>query len=48
VIHTEPGEVDPYLNLHSRLKAAALSPESSIRLLRTAAENLIPAEGVMA
>ncbi|WP_416903511.1 helix-turn-helix domain-containing protein [Micromonospora echinospora] len=48
VIHTEPGEVDPYLNLHSRLKAAALSTESSIRLLRTAAENLVPAEGVMA
>ena len=48
VIHTEPGELDPYLNLHSRLKAAALSPESSIRLLRAAAENLTPTEGVSA
>lgn len=48
VIHTEPDEVGPYLSLHSRLKAAALSPESSIRLLRNAAENLIPAEGVLA
>ncbi len=48
VIHTEPSEVDPYLNLHSRLKAAALSPESSIRLLRSAAENLTPIEGVPA
>ncbi|PZG08047.1 DNA-binding protein [Micromonospora craterilacus] len=46
VIHTEPGELAPYLNLHSRLKAAALSPESSIRLLRAAAENLTPTEGV--
>ncbi|MFG2059399.1 Scr1 family TA system antitoxin-like transcriptional regulator [Micromonospora sp. NPDC048930] len=48
VIHTEPGELDPYLSLHSRLKAAALSPESSIRLLRAAAENLTPTEGVPA
>ncbi|WP_243706090.1 Scr1 family TA system antitoxin-like transcriptional regulator [Micromonospora sp. KC721] len=48
LIHTEPGEIDPYLSLHSRLKAAALSPESSIRLLRAAAENLAPTEGVPA
>lgn len=46
VIHTEPGEVDAYLNLHSRLRAAALSPEASIRLIRTAVENLISIEGV--
>ncbi|MEU7171561.1 MULTISPECIES: helix-turn-helix domain-containing protein [Micromonospora] len=45
VIHIDPDELDPYVNLHSRLKAAALSPESSIRLLRAAAENLTPTEG---
>ncbi|BCJ58184.1 DNA-binding protein [Micromonospora endophytica] len=46
VIHTDPDELDPYLSLHGRLKAAALSPESSIRLLRAAAERLAPTEGV--
>ncbi|MFG3702281.1 Scr1 family TA system antitoxin-like transcriptional regulator [Micromonospora sp. NPDC047620] len=45
MIHTDPDELDPYVSLHSRLKAAALSPDSSIRLLRAAAESLAPTEG---
>ncbi|MFI0797050.1 Scr1 family TA system antitoxin-like transcriptional regulator [Micromonospora rubida] len=48
LIHTESSEVDPYLSLHSRLKAAALSPDASIRLLRATAEHLAPTEGVPA
>ncbi|MFJ8577936.1 Scr1 family TA system antitoxin-like transcriptional regulator [Micromonospora sp. NPDC093277] len=48
LIHTGPGEIDPYLSLHSRLKAAALSPDASIRLLHAAAEHLAPTEGVPA
>ncbi|ROO63058.1 DNA-binding XRE family transcriptional regulator [Micromonospora sp. Llam0] len=47
LIHTEPAEVDPYLNLHSRLKAAALAPDASIRLLRAAADHLESTEGVL-
>ncbi|WP_338105237.1 helix-turn-helix transcriptional regulator [Micromonospora aurantiaca] len=45
MIHTDPDELDPYVSLHSRLKAAALSRDSSIRLLRAAAESLTPTEG---
>jgi transcriptional regulator with XRE-family HTH domain len=37
LILTEPAEVDAYRHLHSRLKAAALSPEASIHLLTTVA-----------
>ncbi|SBT40969.1 DNA-binding transcriptional regulator, XRE-family HTH domain [Micromonospora narathiwatensis] len=48
LIHTDPGEIDPYLSLHGRLKAAALSPGASIRLLRAAADHLAPTEGVPA
>lgn len=48
LIHTDPSEIDPYLSLHSRLKAAALSPDASIHLLRTAAEHLAPTEGAPA
>jgi DNA-binding XRE family transcriptional regulator len=40
LIFTDSDEVDPYLSLHGRLKAAALSPESSMRLLHEAAEHL--------
>lgn len=42
LIHADPSEVDLYLSLHSRLRAAALSPDASIRLLRAAAEHLAP------
>ncbi|MGC4885704.1 helix-turn-helix domain-containing protein [Micromonospora sp. DT227] len=45
IIHTDPDELDPYVSLHGRLKAAALPPDSSIRLLRAAAESLTPTEG---
>jgi DNA-binding XRE family transcriptional regulator len=48
LIHTESDEVDPYLSLHGRLKAAALAPEISTRLLRVAAQDLSPIEGVSA
>ncbi|MFG2042120.1 helix-turn-helix domain-containing protein [Dactylosporangium sp. NPDC048998] len=48
LIHTDPHEIDPYLSLHRRLKAAALAPEPSIRLLRAAAQELSPVEGAAA
>ncbi|MGC4750541.1 helix-turn-helix domain-containing protein [Micromonospora sp. DT201] len=48
LIYTEPDEVQPYLSLHSRLKAAALAPDISIHLLRAAAQELSPVEGVSA
>ncbi|MEU8284121.1 helix-turn-helix transcriptional regulator [Micromonospora sp. NPDC048905] len=48
LIYTEPDEVQPYLSLHSRLKAAALPPNSSIHLLRVAAQDLSPIKGVPA
>ncbi|MFV2112877.1 Scr1 family TA system antitoxin-like transcriptional regulator [Micromonospora sp. LOL_025] len=48
LVHTDPGEVAPYLSLHSRLKSAALPPDASIRLLRCAADQLAPTEGVPA
>ncbi|MGC4854393.1 helix-turn-helix domain-containing protein [Micromonospora sp. DT4] len=48
VIYTEMEEVQPYLSLHSRLKAASLAPDLSIRLLRDAAQSLSPIEGVSA
>ncbi|MFY1595928.1 helix-turn-helix domain-containing protein [Micromonospora sp. WMMD737] len=47
MIHTDPDELDPYVSLHGRLKAAALSAESSIRLLRAAAESLAPTKGAL-
>lgn len=46
LIHTDWDEIDPYLGLHDRLMAAALSPDMSIRLLRDAAQDLSPIEGV--
>lgn len=45
ITHTDPAELDPYVSLHSRLKAAALDAASSIRLLRAAAQSLAPTEG---
>ncbi|MGC4770488.1 helix-turn-helix domain-containing protein [Micromonospora sp. DT44] len=48
LIYTEPDEIQPYLSLHSRLKAAALAPDVSIPLLRVAAQELVPAKGVSA
>ncbi|MGI5213387.1 helix-turn-helix domain-containing protein [Plantactinospora sp. CA-290183] len=48
LVHTEGHEVGPYLDLHSRLRAAALTPHMSIRLLHSAAQDLAPAEGVPA
>ena len=45
LIHTDSQDIDPYLSLHSRLAAAALTPEQSIRLLLTAAQQLTRLEG---
>lgn len=45
LILTEPDEVDPYLRLYSRLKAAALAPEASIQLLHATAQELPSIEG---
>ena len=45
LILTEPDEIDLYLSLHSRLKAAALAPEPSLRLLLAAARELSATEG---
>ncbi|MEV0003442.1 helix-turn-helix transcriptional regulator [Micromonospora sp. NPDC050980] len=38
LIHTETDEIDPYLSLHGRLKAAALDNERSFGLIRAAAQ----------
>ncbi|MEV1073887.1 helix-turn-helix domain-containing protein [Micromonospora parva] len=48
LIYTEPNEVQSYLSLHSRLKAAALAPDISVHLLRVAAQGLSPSKGVSA
>ncbi|GAB2441860.1 helix-turn-helix domain-containing protein [Micromonospora schwarzwaldensis] len=48
IIHTDPRAIDPYLSLHSRLKAAALSREASTDLIRAAADQLAPTQGVPA
>ncbi|MDG4795171.1 helix-turn-helix transcriptional regulator [Micromonospora sp. WMMD1082] len=44
LIFTDADEVDPYISMHSRLRAAALSIDSSMRLLREIAEKLSPME----
>ncbi|GAA1563419.1 helix-turn-helix transcriptional regulator [Dactylosporangium maewongense] len=48
LVLTEPDEIDPYLSLHRRLKAAALASEASLRLLHAAAQELSPIEGAAA
>lgn len=48
LVLTEPDELDPYLSLHRRLKAAALASDASLRLLHAAAQELSPIEGVAA
>ena len=48
LVFTEPAEVDAYRHLHSRLKAASLSPEESISMLTTIADRFSNLEGVAA
>ncbi|MGC4851875.1 helix-turn-helix domain-containing protein [Micromonospora sp. DT4] len=48
VIYTDSDEIQPYLSLHSRLKAASLAPDLSIQLLRAAAQDMSPIEGAPA
>jgi len=45
LILTEQPDVDAYLSLHRRLKAAALAPGPSLHLLGAAAQELSPREG---
>jgi DNA-binding XRE family transcriptional regulator len=45
LVHTEPGEVEPYLDLYSRLNAAALEPGPSIDVLAATAQQLGQREG---
>ncbi|MEV4628267.1 helix-turn-helix transcriptional regulator [Micromonospora sp. NPDC049523] len=40
LVHTESAEIAPYLSLHSRLRAAALPLDASIRLLSDAVQRL--------
>ncbi|WP_308442157.1 helix-turn-helix domain-containing protein [Dactylosporangium siamense] len=47
-VHTEPEEIAPYLSLHRQLKAAALDPDPSLRLLHKTAQALLPFEGAAA
>lgn len=48
LVFTKPTDVDAYRRLHSRLKAAALGHEESIRLLSSIAEQFSTIEGVAA
>ncbi|WP_433616957.1 helix-turn-helix domain-containing protein [Dactylosporangium sp. CA-139114] len=48
LIHTEPAQIDPYLHLHARLKAAALDPIPSLHTLSAAAQDLTPTQGAAA
>lgn len=48
LVLTELADVDAYLSLHSRLKAAALTPRASMQMLATIAPRLCPTEGAAA
>ncbi|XVU28146.1 helix-turn-helix domain-containing protein [Actinoplanes sp. CA-054009] len=48
LVFTEVTEIDAYKHLHSRLKAASLSPEESVRMLDSIAEQPSSTEGVAA
>jgi hypothetical protein len=48
LVLTEPADVDAYRSLHSRLKAAALTPRTSMQMLDTIAQRLYPREGAAA
>jgi hypothetical protein len=48
LVFTTPTEIDAYRQLHSRLKAASLSPEESLVMLGAVAEQLSSIEGVAA
>ena len=48
LILTEPDEINDYRHLHSRLKAASLSPEGSLRMLSEIADQLSPIKLVSA
>jgi DNA-binding XRE family transcriptional regulator len=44
-VFTESADVDAYCRLHSRLRAASLTPEASLGMLTEIAHHLCPAEG---
>lgn len=45
LVFTEPSQVEPYRELHSRLRAATLTPSASSAMLVTAADRIDPAGG---